>query len=704
MNTTVANHPKIKVDHLARKAIVYVRQSTTMQVRHNQESQTLQYALKQQAERLGFAQVEVIDTDLGVSASAYSRPREGFKQLLADVALGQVGLILSREVSRLSRSDKDWCHLIELCRIYDTLLGDADHIYNPSLMDDQLILGIKGTLSVVELGVLKLRMQQGREAKAKRGELYGNMITPGYQVDIDGNLIKDPNQRVQEIIELIFKTFRKFGSVRRTHRWFHEKQLETPVNKSVTGHFQIVWQRPSLCYLRDVINNPFYAGAYYHGRRPKEIIMRNGIPHRRQANYLDPDKIKVFIHDHHEGYISWQTYEENRAMLKENSGNFNPDADGSIAMAREGQALLTGLLRCARCGRKLHVRYWGNKGKVARYFCGGDYHQGGEYCIRFGSMKVDQRFEEEILAVISPLGVEASLRAMEQLTQKNNEHSQALMRKCEQLDYEAQRAFEQYDRVDPGNRLVADTLEKRWNDKLKILEHTRNELAHEQKQARTITDQDRDNVLALGKNFAHAWQDPACSMSIKKRLVRLLINEVVADIDEQNQQLRFIIHWQGGCHSELLMERPRSAPQAHKTDQKDLDIIQAMALKYDDMAIARVLASLGRTTGKGNKWSRRSVAYIRRRYGLGAYDPQALAGTTTLIQAVKQYGISDGSIKRLIEAKILPATQVAPYAPIEIKQEDLNSEIVQQHIQTLKRTGKLSIEGTTTGNQKSLFE
>jgi DNA invertase Pin-like site-specific DNA recombinase len=703
MSTEATTHPKINAEYLTRKAIVYVRQSTTMQVRHNLESQSLQYALKQQAERLGFAQIDVIDTDLGVSASSASRPREGFKQLLADVALGQVGLILSREVSRLSRSDKDWCHLIELCRIYDTLLGDAEQIYNPNLMDDQLILGIKGTLSVVELGVLKLRMQQGKEAKAKRGELYGSQIAPGYQVDVEGNLVKDPNRRVQEIIELIFKMFRKLGSARKTHRWFIDNQVEVPVNKVVAGHFQLIWQQPSQGYLRDVINNPFYAGAYYHGRRPREIVMRDGMPHRRQANYLDPDKIKVFIHEHHEGYISWETYEENRAMMKENSGNFNPDGDASVSAAREGQALLTGLLRCARCGRKLQVRYWGSKGKVARYFCHGTYQQGGEYCIRFGSLKVDERFEEEVLAIISPLGIEASLRASEQLAQKNNERSEALLRKCEQLDYEAQRAFEQYDRVDPANRLVAETLEKRWNEKLKRLEYTRNELGREQSQAKSITDQDKEDVLALGKDFARVWRDPACPMSLKKRLVRLLIHEIVADIDEQSQQLRFIIHWQGGCHSELMLERPRSAAQAHKTDTKDLEIIRAMAPKYDDMAIARVLASLGRTTGKGNKWNRRSVAYIRRHYGLGAYDPKALAGTTSLVQAAKQCGISDGSIKRLIDAKILPATQVAPYAPIEIKLKDLDSEIVQQHIQTLKRTGKLSIEGTIMDNQQSLF-
>ncbi|MCU7937641.1 MAG: recombinase family protein [Candidatus Thiodiazotropha sp. (ex Dulcina madagascariensis)] len=467
--------------------------------------------------------------------------------------------------------------MIELCRIYDTLLGDAEHIYNPNLMDDQLILGIKGTLSVVELGVLKLRMQQGKEAKAKRGELYGSMITPGYQLDTEGNLVKDPNRRVQEIIELIFKMFGKLGSARKTHRWFHDNQVEVPVNKAVAGHFQLIWKYPSLCYLRDVINNPFYAGVYYYGRRANEIVMRDGMPHRRQANYLDPDKIKVFIRDHHAGYISWQTYE-------------------------------------------------------------------------------------------------------------------------------AQRAFEQYDRVDPANRLVAETLEKRWNEKLKALEYTRSELAHEQAQAKSITDQDKDNILALGKNFSPVWRDKACPMSLKKRLVRLLINEIVVDIDEQHQQLHFIIRWQGGCHSEFMLERPRSAAQAHKTDKADLEIIQAMAPKYDDMAIARVLASLGRTTGKGRKWSRRSVAYIRRRYGLGPCDPQALAGTTTLVQAAKQCGISDGSIKRLIDAKILSATQVAPYAPIEIKQEDLDSEIVQQHIQTLKRTGKLSIEGTIMDNQKSLFE
>lgn len=699
MNNAI--HAKITADHLARKATVYVRQSSAGQVKHNKESQALQYALAQRARALGFSQVDIIDIDLGASAGPGTRPRKGFSQLLADVALGKVGLILSREVSRLSRTDKDWCQLLELCRLFNTLIGDGDHLYDVNQMDDQLILGIKGTLSVVELGVLKMRMLQGKQAKACRGELICT-LTPGYVLDVDHQVVKDPDQRVQQAISLIFRMFRKLGSLRKTYRWFRENGIEVPVNKPIGGQIQLNWKIPSSSFVRDVINNPFYAGAYVYGRRPVEVVVRDGKAHKKQRSYIPPEQVSVFIKDHHEGYISWETYEHNRAMLKENSGNFG--GDERVATARDGQGLLVGLLRCGRCGRKLHVRYWGGRGKQGRYVCVGTYQHGGEYCLGFAATKVDQRIGAELLRVISPLGIEASVQAAEALNRCDNEKQRALRLQLEQLEYEAQRAFEQYNRVDPANRLVASTLERRWNDKLQAVDRLKCELGSVRIAVHTLDDQDKALLTDLGQHFAQIWDHAACSMALKKRIARLLIHEVIANLDEQHQQLQFVIHWQGGAHTRFEMPKPRSAAHAHKTDEQDLDLIRKMAPRYPDLEIARVLSSLGRKTGKGQRWTHRSVAYLRRRYRLGPYDPDALAETLSLTQATKHCGVSDGTIKRLIEANILPAAQVAPCAPLEIKREDLDSESVRDAIETLKRTGKLILAGTSMDNQQSLFE
>jgi len=243
---------KITPAHLARKAIVYLRQSSLQQVKQNKESQRLQYALADKAKALGFSHVEVIDCDLGASAALGARQREGFKQLLASVAMGDVGIVLSRELSRLSRTDKDWCHLLELCQIFNILIADADNLYDLNLLDDQLVLGIKGTLSVVELKVLKLRLLQGMQEKAKRGELV-RLLAPGYVCDLAGQIVKDPNLRVQEAIELVFKKFRDLGSIRQTYRWFHEENIELPVNKALGGHFQLAWKLPAHSFVGDVL-------------------------------------------------------------------------------------------------------------------------------------------------------------------------------------------------------------------------------------------------------------------------------------------------------------------------------------------------------------------------------------------------------------------------------------------------------------------
>ena len=691
---------KITPEHLARKALVYLRQSSLAQVKQNQESQRLQYALTDTAETYGFKRVEVIDCDLGMSAATGAQAREGFKRVLASVAMGEVGMVLSRELSRLSRTDKDWCQLMELCQVFNTLIADAENLYDLNRLDDQLVLGIKGTLSVVELKTLKFRLQQGREAKAKRGEL-GWRLAPGYITDPVGQIVKDPSLRVQEAIALVFRKFAELGSIRQSHRWFHEETIELPVNKS--GQFQLVWQLPTVSFINDVLHNPLYAGAYVYGRRPTEVVVKHGQALRRQRSVLLAEDASVFIPDHHPSYISWAQYQRNQDIMRSNGGNFTQDE--SALAVRSGQGLLTGLLRCARCGRKLHIRYWGKSGTAARYVCAGEFATGGQYCLGFGGPTVDKRLSEEILKVISPRGLNASIAAIERLSNQDSDRRAALERQLQQLQYESQRAFDQYNQADPANRLVADVLEQRWNDKLEALERLQGELDAHSEASAPLSPAETEATLALGNDFAAVWNDPACPMVLRKKIARTLINEIVIDLDEAAQALQMIIHWHGGCHTSLTLPKPRSGAVAHKTTLEDLELITKMARRYRDDEIARVLSKLGRRTGKGNRWTQSRVAYVRKKYTIATpeldkLDPDIL----TLGQATKYCSVSDTTLIRLIKEDILAVEQVAPYAPLEIQRADLDGEPVSSILQRLKATGKLSFDGNTLANQRSLFD
>jgi hypothetical protein len=317
--------------------------------------------------------------------------------VLSSVALGEVGIVGSWEVSRLSRTDKDWCRLLEVCQIFGTLIADEQHVYDLNSLDDQLVLGIKGTLSVIELKVLRQRMQAGQKSKARRGELF-KRLPVGYVLDAMNQVAFDPDQRVREALQFVFVKFRQLWSVRQTFQWFRDHDIDLPANPiEGTG---LVWKIPSQSFVRDVLCNPFYAGAYVWGRRPVAMVLVDGRLEKRQTALQRAEECRVFIRDHHIGYIDWATYEENQRMIRRNSINW--PGDESMAAIRVGQGLLVGLLRCGHCGRKLHVRYWGGRGINARYLCKGDYDDGGQYCIGFGGASVDRRVGQEVLKVISP--------------------------------------------------------------------------------------------------------------------------------------------------------------------------------------------------------------------------------------------------------------------------------------------------------------
>jgi DNA invertase Pin-like site-specific DNA recombinase len=690
--------PKIKPEHLARKAIIYLRQSSDRQVRQNLESQRLQYELAERIRSLGWQEIEVINSDLGCSAAVGSAMREGFERVLSAVALGEVGIVASREVSRLSRTDKDWCRLAEVCQIFGTLIGDEQQVYDLSYLDDQLVLGIKGTLSVVELKVLRQRLQAGQESKARRGELL-KRLPVGYTRNGTGRVVIHPDQRICEAIRLVFTKFRELWSVRQTFQWFRDHDVELPANP-IRGT-RLVWKIPSQSLVADILRNPFYAGAYVWGRRPMETSLIEGRLKKRQGPYRRPQDCRVFIAGHHAGYIDWATYEENQRMTHRNSVNWGPDE--SMAAIRAGQGLLVGLLRCGHCGRKLHVRYWGGTGTNARYLCKGDYDDGGQYCIGFGGATVDRRISDELLKVISPLGVAASLKAIEELSAGETAQRLALSRKLAALEYEAKRAFEQYDVVDARNRLAAAELERRWNEKLQEIEAVRQQLACLLEKHGPLSSQDEAKLCFLGENFAEAWHSSDCPPTLRKMIFRTVIEEIIVRTASKKETLQFTIHWKGGVHTQLQMNRPRSATET-ATSMEALDIIRRMAVRHGDNEIASVLNRLGYSTGKGNRWNQNRVATARKNHAITGQkralpDPERVS----LNEAARLCGVSHRSLERLVEAGLLNREQVAPRAPWLIRRADLDTDPVHSILEHLRRTGKLLLRGGRTQNQPELF-
>jgi DNA invertase Pin-like site-specific DNA recombinase len=691
-------HPKIKPEHLARKAIVYLRQSSEKQVRLNKESQHLQYAVAERVRALGWKQVEIVDGDLGLSAGIASARREGFERVLSSVALGEVGIVGSREVSRLSRTDKDWCRLLEVCQIFGTLIADEQQVYDLSYLDDQLVLGIKGTLSVVELKVIRQRMLAGQESKARRGELF-KRLPVGYARDSLGKIVFHPDQRVCEAIQLVFTKFRELWSVRQTFQWFRDHDVELPANP-IQGT-RLVWKIPTQSLVRDILCNPFYAGAYVWGRRPVTTLLVEGRLEKRQSAMRSAEECRVFIRDHHVGYIDWATYEENRRMTRRNS--VNREGDESMAAIRAGQGLLVGLLRCGHCGRKLHVRYWGGRGTNARYLCRGDFDDGGQYCIGFGGGLVDRRVGHELLKVISPLGVQASLRALEELSVGDVAQRATLSSKLEQLEYEAKKAFEQYDAVDARNRLVASELERRWNEKLEEIDAAKQRLSSLNAKRYSLSLEEEDRIRSMGDQFAEVWQSDHCPATLKKMIFRTAIEEIIVCANKDKQTLELTIHWKGGAHTQVIMERPRSAAET-ATPMEALEIIRRMSVRHGDDQIASVLNRLGYSTGKAKRWNQTRVATARRNHSIAGQkralpDPEKVS----LSEAARICGVSHHTIERLVEAGLLTREQVTPRAPWEIRRTDLDAKPVRTIIDHLLRTGKLILQGGCAEAQPALF-
>jgi excisionase family DNA binding protein len=674
---------KILDEHQRRGAMVYVRQSTLTQLVDNRESQRRQYALADRARELGFQRVEVIDDDLGRSGSGLVE-RPGFQRLVAAVCTGEVGGVLSIEASRLARNGRDWHHLIDLCSLVGTLVIDADGVYDPRLTNDRLLLGLKGTMSEFELSLLRQRSLEAIRSKARRGE-FEFCLPIGLSWAQGGKIELDPDRRVQEAIRLVFRKFDELGSARQVLLWFRHNKVTLPA-APVGGQRDVVWKLPIYNKIHALLTNPIYAGAYVYGRTGDRTRVVEGKARKTSGHHKAQDQWTVLIRDHHPGYVSWATYERNQATLAENA---HMKKRMGRKAGRGGRALLAGLLRCRRCGRMLHVTYGGIKSRVQRYMCRGAHINHGEsWCISFGGLRPDQFISSVLLEAVQPKAIDAALEAARRGTQEHDDQLRAISLELEQARYEAALAARRYEGVDPDNRLVAAELEARWNAALSRVGELESRLDAARGAARPATAANRETLLSLAANLPAVWNSPAADMKLKQRIVRLLIHEIVADVDESASEIVLVIHWVGGRHTELRVPKNKTGHHSRSTGEGATEVVRRMAGRWPDEQIAATLNRLRLRTGVGNTWNEVRVRSIRQRLGLPAHDSAMTPATLTLEQAAQRLGVSAMVVRRLIERKRLPATHVAPSAPWEIPVTAVDSPSIQRAAQRARDGGR----------------
>src|SRR4029077_20063866 len=600
---------KVRPHHLERKAILYVRQSSAHQVLHNRESSALQYAMRDRLTALGWSEIEVIDDDLGRSAAGGVQ-RAGFERMVAEVCLGKVGAVCAREVSRFARNSRDWQQLIEMCRVVDTVLVDQETIYAPRHGNDRLLLGLKGSLNEYELDLLRQRSLSARYEKARRGELI--VAAPVGFVKTGDRYEKDPDRRVQEAIKLVSAKVEERVGARQPLCCLHEYNLDLPV-KQTNG--DTAWRRPSYSAIHRIIENPVYGGAYAYGKTAVAAGYSAGgvsVKIRRKAR----NEWLALRRTTDDGYVSWERFEAIRAMVSSNV----PTGGRHHGAPKHGDALLAGLVRGKLCGRKLPVRYTGMKHHIPRYSCSRAWmDNGGPLCIAFGGLRVDDAIEEALLGVVGPGAIAAATAASKEAEERQDQVRDALSRDLEAARYAADRAFRQYDAADPANRLVASELEARWNRSLAHAAEVEGKIAmHDAAMPAPIADPASLGVLA--SNLKTVWDAPTTDARLKKRIVRTLVHEVVADIDEAASEIVLIVHWVGGAHSELRLPKRRRGQR----NSASADIIQAvrqLVLITSDDLIASLLNRNGLKTGNGNRWTRERITSLRSYHPIPVFKP-----------------------------------------------------------------------------------
>ena len=661
---------KITARHLDRRAVVYVRQSTAAQVHEHRESTDRQYQLTGRASELGWshAQIEVIDKDLGVSGGATAH-REGFDQLISMVALGGVGIVFGLEVSRLARNNRDWYQLLDLCSVTDTLIGDGDGVYHPALPDDRLILGLRGTMSEAELHVMQARLQGGAQNKAARGEL--RLLAPVgliWRRDAEKPQL-DPDEAVTGALRTVFRAFSEKGSIRQVWLWLRAEGLEFP--QRVPGLKKIRWVTPTYIAIREVLTSPVYAGAYVYGKTRTERYVDEQGQVRRRRRKLPRNEWRVMIRDHHDGFIDWETFEENQKRI---AANIRPAPQDTGGPAREGPALLQGLGRCGHCGRGLRVVY-GGKNNLPYYFCASDQviADRGVRCLWISGTKIHEPVVSAFLSALAPAGLDASLRASALLEDGRDAALEQWRLQVERAQYEASAAERSYQAVDPHNRLVARGLEARWEERLQELQAAEAELTHrETTRPRAITARERRHLLRLGEDIRRVWSVDTTTDRDRKELLRALLEEVLVSIPTPGQTAHVSLRWHGGLLTDL--DVTLSHRRAHnRTDEDTVDLIQRLAQHYPDATIAGILNRQGRLTSRGLCFTGPRIDALRQHWRIPCYHAPAEPpkGELVGISAVAEFlGVDRSTVHGWLRDGFIPGEQLTPGAPWRVQVND----------------------------------
>ncbi len=665
---------QIDARHLQRLAAVYVRQSSPGQVRNNQESRQRQRALKERACQLGWPEerVLVLEEDQGRTASS-THGRQAYHELAEKVVSGRVGIILAVEVSRWARDNAAWQLLLRDCIFADVLLADEQRLYDPNDPHDHVVLGIQGVLAEYELGLLRRRMLECYWKKAQRGEMFTN-IANGY-IEVRGQgLVKHPDQRVQHSLERMFKRFEHTVSVMKLCQWYLDHEESLPYVAHGDDPYHVQWLPANYDRVLGMLKNPAYTGAYVLGRTRTFVRRSEDGELVRERRLVPPDQWKVLEKNRFPAYISWEQYERNLLKIQ---GNATMKGDASQAAPQRGAALLAGLLRCGRCGRRLAVHY--ERGGETRYACRKGWHgrEPREQRLSLSGRRAEPLFVQALLEALRPAALEASRRAAELGEAECRQQQQRLSEELQQCEYEAERARRQYDRVEPENRLVAAELEQRWNAALSQVAAARARLEEFQtRKNAALSETELARLMSLGQRLDSIWDAEQTDATIKKQVVRLLVEEVLLQPGKSPEDVELWIHWKGGHHTPLTV--PRIAHRRGHAAEAKL-VIGVLRAVCDDAGLAHALNRNGVRCGPAT-WTAESVRAFRHRHGMVPFDPaqKQSQGLLTGEEAATALGISTMSVHRLVQRGVVPAEQPAPGFPMVIRQSDLSRPEVQQ--------------------------
>jgi len=652
MNMVQQINQKVTASHLKRQAYCYVRQSTLKQVFENTESTKRQYALRDRAVALGWPVVQIVtvDSDLGETATSVA-DRQGFQKLMTEVSLGRVGLVMGLEVSRLARNNADWARLLEICAITDTLILDEEGVYNPTDFNDRLLLNMKGTFSEVELHVLRSRLRGGILSKARRGELKTRLPT-GFVYDHNDKVIIDPDKQIQQSIRLFFDIFQRTGAAFATVKAFATDDMKFPCRMHLgPDKGKVKWQRLTSGRALVILNNPRYAGAYYYGRQRS----RKNVDGSTTYFQVPRDQWLVLIKDAHPGFITWQQYEENLQRMRQNAIAYN--LIGRKTPPREGPCLLQGLAICGKCGQRMTIRYkYQRKGRIEpAYLCQRNRIERWESsCQYIPGAGIDEAISKLLLESVTPLTLEVALQVQKELENRFNEADKLRKQQVVRAEYEANLARRRFMQVDPDNRLVADTLEAEWNEKLRHLQDAIDYYEdHRQKESEKLKSVQKKEVLKLAKDFPRLWKNPRTPAREKKRMIRFLIEDVTMIRGEENITLH--VRFKGGAKKTLTLPPPLKGWQYNATDPKIVQMVDELLTDHNYAEIATILDKRGYKSSQGNRFDRNVVKSITYKYKLKtrfarlratgkltADEVASLLGVTA--QTVRKWG-KEGTIK-----------------------------------------------------------